>query len=129
MPTDYHCEACNLVVQIGWYHYHNSDDGYWAATLGFCQRCGTIHRMEHACNESGLADRLFAQLGPLGLGGSKMEGLTYSVPLQDWIALEQSRSCAHCGTSNEILFESSATIEICPQSDSPQMKKLLSWMT
>src|SRR5882762_5870171 len=104
MPTDYHCESCNLVIQIGWFHYHNSADGYWAATLGFCQKCGTIHKLEHASNDA-LPERMFPN-GPLPIAGSEMKGVTYRIPLQEWTAFGESRSCGHCGAENEVLFGS-----------------------
>ena len=130
MPTDYHCEACNLAVQIGWFHYHSAPDGYWAATLGFCQKCGTIHKVEHGSNND-LPDRVFAQPGPLPIAESKMEGVAYRIPLQEWIALGESLSCGHCGAS-KVLFgsiEESPVVEICPRCGLPRMKKLYSWMT
>jgi hypothetical protein len=131
MPTDYHCEACNLAVQIGWFHYHSSPDGYWAATLGFCQKCGTIHQLEHA-SDATLPDRMFAQPGPLPIAESKMKGVTYRVPLQDWTPLGESRACGHCGAQNEVLFakvKSTPAVELCRRCGSTRMKKLNSWMT
>jgi len=131
MPTDYHCEACNLAVQIGWFHYHSSPDGYWAATLGFCQKCGTIHQLEHA-SDATLPDRMFAQPGPLPIAESKMKGVTYRVPLQDWTPFGESRACGHCGAQNEVLFakvKSTPAVELCPRCGSTRMKKLNSWMT
>ena len=131
MPTDYHCGACNLAIQIGWFHYHNSADGYWAATLGFCQKCGTIHKQEHASGGD-LLDRMFAQSGPLSIAESEMKGIAYLIPLQAWTALGESRSCGHCGARSELLFgsiEKTPAVEICPRCGSTRMEKLNSWMT
>ena len=131
MPTDYQCEACNLAVQIGWFHYHNSPDGYSAATLGFCQKCGTIHKMEHN-SDLDRPDRLFSQSGPLSIAESGMRGISYRIPLRDWSAVADSLSCGHCGAKDEVLFASlknTPEVETCPRCGSTRMKKLNTWIT
>ena len=131
MPTDYQCEACNLAIQIGWFHYHNSSDGYWAATLGFCQKCGTIHMLEHA-NDDALPERMFAQPGPIPIAESEWKAVTYRIPLKEWTALGASRACGHCGAQDAVLFAKINTdpdVKQCPRCCSPRLKKLNSWMT
>jgi len=131
MPTDYQCEACNLAIQIGWFHFHSDAKGYWAATLGFCQKCGTIHRVDHASNEA-LPDVVSAQPGPLSIAESEMKGVDYRIPLQDWADVTDSRQCGHCGALNAVLFGDinvTPVVETCPRCSSPRMKKLYSWMT
>jgi|SRR3954447_20272149 hypothetical protein len=130
MPTDYHCEACNLVVQIGWFHYHNSADGYWASTLGFCQKCGTIHSREHASDDA-LPDRFFTQPGPLSIAESNIKGIPYRIPLQQWRPLREPSSCGHC-RAIELVFcaiDEAPVVENCPRCSSPRMKELYTWIT
>ena len=131
MPTDYQCEVCNLGLQIGWFHYHKSPYGYWAATLGFCRKCGTIHKLEHA-PDNALPNRLFTQPGPLPIAESGIKGITYRIPLQDWAAVADSQLCGHCGAQGEVLFgslRSDPSVEKCPRCGSTRMKKLNSWIT
>jgi len=128
MPTDYHCESCNLVVQIGWYHFHKTDGCHWAATLGFCKRCGTIYRLIHGKPDSGHSDLADRQPCPLSIAESKMKGLSYSVPLEDWIPVGATGLCGHCGAFNELFFKEDP-IPTCPRCASSRMKKLNSWLT
>jgi len=127
MPVDYQCDACNLAFQIGWYHYHRSIDGYWSATLGFCQKCGTIHKVEHA-SKGALPDRMFAQAGPLEITASPFKGVTYQISRQDWRPMNDLHSCGHCG-ANELLFETkrmrtTPKVTVCPRCGSSSIKEL-----
>lgn len=130
MPTDFQCESCNLVVQSGWFHYH-SYDKYWAATLSFCETCGTIHMLQHSTDKSS-PDLMLAQPEPISIAESRFKGIHYSVPLQDWIERGESRSCGHCEARTGIHFgEMSNTLSpnSCPRCGAVPMKRLNSWIT
>jgi ribosomal protein L7/L12 len=45
MPVRYRCTSCAFVANIGWYHYHSWTDGFFAATLLLCVRCGARHKI------------------------------------------------------------------------------------
>src|ERR1035437_9151531 len=47
MPQSFYCKACKLGFAVGWYHYHDSPDGYGAETLLVCSACGTMHSIQH----------------------------------------------------------------------------------
>jgi hypothetical protein len=131
MPTDYQCEDCNLAVQVGWYHFHHSDSGYWAATLGFCQKCGTIHQQQHPSDDT-LPERIIAQPGPLEIAESEWKAIAYRIPLQDWMAVSESQSCGHCGAQGEVRFvgaRETPVVEVCPRCRSTRIKRLYSWIT
>ncbi len=64
MPNLYFCSSCRLSFQTGWFHYHQFDSGYAAATFLVCKECGTQHQMEHAIRDQ-LPERMFAQPEPV----------------------------------------------------------------
>jgi hypothetical protein len=47
MPSNFYCNACKLRFSVGWFHYHDSSDGYGAETLLVCSACGTMHTVQH----------------------------------------------------------------------------------
>jgi len=131
MPTDYQCEACKLAIQIGWFHYHSAPDDYWCAQLGFCRKCGTIHKLEIPPDGT-FPERIFTQPGPLQVAESGIQGIPYRIPLQDWKVVGDRQFCGHCGELGGVLFGSlkeTPLVAICPRCGSSPMKRLHSWMT
>src|SRR5437899_7260936 len=47
MPQSFYCKACHLGFAVGWFHYHDCADGYWAETMLICSACGTMHTVVH----------------------------------------------------------------------------------
>jgi hypothetical protein len=64
MPEYFHCRACRLAFETGWFHYFEYDDGFASETRLVCSNCGTMHRVQHAIHGH-QPDRLSAQSKPL----------------------------------------------------------------
>lgn len=127
MPTDYRCTDCDLGLQVGWYHFHGPCESHWAATLGFCRRCGTVHRLLHSSTEG--PDQLVSQSAPRTATNSDLPGMEFRVPLEEWENAGAIDRCAHCGTAGQICFDETATLEICPRCGSKGVTRGCSWLT
>jgi ribosomal protein L7/L12 len=53
MPSDFHCNHCDLRFSVGWFHYHDFRSGYGAQTLLVCTQCGVQHSLEIALEDRG----------------------------------------------------------------------------
>ncbi|WP_437673606.1 ribosomal protein L7/L12 [Sorangium sp. So ce131] len=52
MPVTYRCTNCRFEADLGWFHHHRFDDGYFATKLLVCTRCGTSHQVRIALRAS-----------------------------------------------------------------------------
>lgn len=127
MPSIYRCAKCGLGLEVGWFHGFSPFDVPWAATLGFCRHCGTIHQLLHS--RTGGPDHLVSQSAPLTTTKSNLRGIAYSIPLGEWRDTEAVDRCAHCGTIGQICFDAAATVEACPRCGSKRVANICTWMT
>jgi len=127
MPTDYRCSDCGLGLCVGWFHFHGPCEDYWAATLGFCRKCGTIHRLLHSSKKG--PDKVSAAVGPVLASESALPGVGYVVRPQEWKDVEKADTCAHCGANGQLCFEQTETVESCPRCGCRSFTRLHSWIT
>jgi hypothetical protein len=127
MPTDYKCAECGLGFQVGWFHFHGPCEEYWAATLGFCRSCGTVHQLLHSSTDG--PDQLISQAAPLNAVKSDLPGIDFRVPLAEWKDMEVVDRCTHCGTSGRICFDATTAVDTCPRCGSTSVAKGCTWMT
>jgi hypothetical protein len=133
MPADYECQQCLLYFNVGWYHYHTTDSGYWSCTLLVCTACGTVHALEHPAHRAKVPERLQSQAQPI-FNPPKLFG-GRAAHFDEWqdAGLTEGRqltalACHHCHAVGTLCKEWPAGAG-CPHCGKVIPKPLGVWMT
>ena len=118
MPKDYTCKSCDYTISLGWYHYHELQEGYGARTTFACGHCGITHHIEHAAPLSKLPDRYLYLKSRSSLDYKSM---TSQLPSQPKVSNDiftgfDSFKCPVCHKQGEVITGQSTKTDLpkCP---------------
>lgn len=128
----YRCATCNLGVMVGWNHYHHFDEGYWARSIGFCRRCGTMRQVEHPALDEGKPKRTSSHAGPVSVIESenvKIPLLKYRLERAEWHTVENPDGCLHCGSREDFCEKKEDVGGTCPRCGADFPEKIYEFWT